>query len=97
VLTLGLELFKLLFVSRRYDVGFRDVYRVLGGDDVTWDSLLMFALSEIKLTRIVTILVMSNMYLYCVVWMITSVLLLLQVLYVFLPVFLCSIVTDVML
>jgi hypothetical protein len=31
-------------VSRRYAVGFRDACLVLEGDNVFWDSLLMFAL-----------------------------------------------------
>jgi hypothetical protein len=42
-LTLGLKLFKLVFVSRQYDVGFRDA-GILEGDSVFRDSLLMFVL-----------------------------------------------------
>jgi hypothetical protein len=44
-LTLGLKLFKLVYVSRRYDVGFRDASCILEGDNVYWDSLLIFILS----------------------------------------------------
>jgi hypothetical protein len=36
--------FKLVFMSRRYDVSFRDVCHILVGDDVFWESLLMFVL-----------------------------------------------------
>jgi hypothetical protein len=31
-------------VSRRYAVGFRDACRILEGDDIFWDSLVMFVL-----------------------------------------------------
>jgi hypothetical protein len=33
-----------MFISRRYDVSFRDACRTLEGDDVFWDSLLKFVL-----------------------------------------------------
>jgi hypothetical protein len=50
LLTLGLKLFKLVFMSSRYDVGFRDACHIFEGDDVFWDSLLMSVLPESKLT-----------------------------------------------
>jgi hypothetical protein len=37
-------LFKLVFMSRRYNAGFRDACCILEGDDVFWESLLMFVL-----------------------------------------------------
>jgi hypothetical protein len=83
--------FFFLFVSRQYDVGFRDACRIVEGDNVLWDSLLMYVLPESKLRRTIIIGVMRNTYIYCVVcvvtcmlWMKTWVLLLLLVLYVFL-------------
>jgi hypothetical protein len=63
-LTLGLKLFKFVSVSLQYDVGFRDACRILGADNVFWDSLLMFVLSESKLTCTIIIWVMSNIYLF---------------------------------
>jgi hypothetical protein len=70
-------------------MGFRDVCHMLEGGDVFWDSLLPYVLSKSKLMCIVW--VMSNIYFYFLVWVITYVLcmitslLLLLVLYVFLP------------
>jgi hypothetical protein len=39
-LTLGIKLIKLVFVSLRDDVRFRDAFRISEGDYVFWNSLL---------------------------------------------------------
>jgi hypothetical protein len=62
-----------IIVSHRYDVGYPDTCHILEGDNVFWVSLLMFVLSESKLKCTIIIRVMSNMYLYCMLWVITYV------------------------
>jgi hypothetical protein len=52
-------------------VGFCGAYHILERDNVFWNLLLMFVSSESTLKCTIIILVMSNMYLYCVLWMIT--------------------------
>jgi hypothetical protein len=54
-------LFNLIHMSRRYDVGLCDACRILEGDNIVWDSLLMLVLSDSKLTYTVIIRVISNM------------------------------------
>jgi hypothetical protein len=44
---------------------------MLEGDNVFWDLLLMFVLSESQLTCAIITRVISNMYLYSVVFVIT--------------------------
>lgn len=46
-------------MSRRYDVGIRDAC-IVEGDDVFWDSLLMFVSSENQLTCTTVTRAVSN-------------------------------------